>query len=78
MTTNANGEELRAFIERYEQLAAEKTDLANDQKEVMAEAKGRGYSIPIIREIIRMRKKSKDDLDEQEAVLDLYKSALGM
>jgi uncharacterized protein (UPF0335 family) len=77
-TSSANGEELRAFIERFERLDAEKKDLADAQKEVMAEAKGRGYDIKIIRKLIAMRKRDKDDLDEEEAILELYKAALGM
>jgi uncharacterized protein (UPF0335 family) len=76
--SSANGEELRAFIERFERLDAEKKDLADAQKEVMAEAKGRGYDIKIIRKLIAMRKRDKDDLDEEEAILELYKAALGM
>jgi uncharacterized protein (UPF0335 family) len=77
-SSSANGEELRAFIERFERLDAEKKDLADAQKEVMAEAKGRGYDIKIIRKLIAMRKRDKDDLDEEEAILELYKAALGM
>jgi uncharacterized protein (UPF0335 family) len=77
-TASANGEELRAFIERFERLDAEKKDLADAQKEVMAEAKGRGYDIRIIRKLIAMRKRDKDDLDEEDAILELYKTALGM
>lgn len=77
-SASANGEELRAFIERFERLDAEKKDLADAQKEVMAEAKGRGYDIRIIRKLIAMRKRDKDDLDEEEAILELYKAALGM
>jgi uncharacterized protein (UPF0335 family) len=71
-------DELRQFIERYERLAAEKQDIADQQKEVMAEAKGRGYSVPILREIIRLRKMKPDDLAEREAVLDVYRQALGV
>ena len=76
MTDTAN--ELRAFIERIERLAAEKQEIADLQKEVYAEAKGRGYSTAIMREIIRLRKLSPDDLAEREAVLDMYREALGM
>ena len=76
--TSANGEELRQFIERYERLEAEKTDIADGQKEVMAEAKGRGYDTKILRKIIADRKRSADDLAEEEAVLEMYKAALGM
>ena len=70
--------ELRAFIERFERLDAEKKDLAEQQKEVMAEAKGRGYDTAILRKIIALRKLDPQDISEQEAVMELYKDALGM
>ena len=71
-------DEIRSFIERYEALDAQRVDLANDLKEVMAEAKGRGYDTKVLRKIIAMRKRDKDDLAEEEAILELYKTALGM
>ncbi len=71
-------EELRQFIERFEQLEAEKKDIADQQKEVMAEAKGRGYDTKVMRKVIAMRKREPDDIAEEEAVLEMYKSALGM
>jgi len=71
-------DELRAFIERIERLDAEKKDLADAQKEVMAEAKGRGYDTKVMRKLISMRKRDAADLAEEEAVLDMYKEALGM
>jgi len=71
-------DELRQFIERYERLEAEKKDIADQQKEVMAEAKGRGYDTRILRKVVAMRKRDKADLEEEEAVLDMYKQALGM
>lgn len=75
---NVTAAELTSFIERYEQLEAEKKDVAEQQKELMAEAKGRGYSTPIMREIIKLRKLSPDDRAEREAVLEMYCNALGM
>ena len=85
MTTNPADEtykvtanELRQFVERIERLDAEKKDLAEQQKEVMAEAKGRGYDTKILRKVIALRKRDKDDIAEEEAVLDMYKEALGM
>lgn len=75
---NVTADELRHLIERIEQFAAEKKDIAEQVKEVFAEAKGRGYSTPVMREIIRLRKKSPDDRAEAQAVLDMYLSALGM
>ncbi|MCA0855873.1 MULTISPECIES: DUF2312 domain-containing protein [Phaeobacter] len=70
--------ELRQFVERFERLEAEKKELADQQKEVMAEAKGRGYDTKVIRKIIALRKRDKDDIAEEEAVLEMYKEALGM
>ena len=70
--------ELRSFIERYERLEAEKKEVADQQKEVMAEAKGRGYDVKVLRKVIALRKRDKDDIAEEEAVLEMYKAALGM
>ena len=77
-TYSVTADELRQFIERYEHLESEKKDIADQQKEVMAEAKGRGYDTRVIRKVIAMRKRDKDDLAEEEAVLEMYKAALGM
>ena len=70
--------ELRQFIERYERLEAEKKDIADQQKEVMAEAKGRGYDTKVMRKVIALRKREPNDIAEEEAVLQMYKEALGM
>jgi len=78
MSYRVSADELRAFVERIERLDAEKKDLADAQKEVMAEAKGRGYDTKVIRKVIAMRKRDAQDLAEEEAVLDMYKEALGM
>ncbi len=72
------GERLRSFIERIERLEEEKRTLAEDIKEVYAEAKGNGFDTKIMRQLIRIRRMDKDDLDEQETLLDVYKRALGM
>lgn len=71
-------DELRQFIERFERLEAEKKDIAEQQKEVMAEAKGRGYDTKVLRKLVAMRRRDREDLAEEEAVLELYKEALGM
>jgi uncharacterized protein (UPF0335 family) len=71
-------DELRQFVERYERLEAEKRDIADQQKEVMAEAKGRGYDTRVLRKVIALRKREPDDIAEEEAVLDMYRQALGM
>jgi len=71
-------DELRQFIERFERLEMEKKDISDQQKEVMAEAKGRGYDTKIMRKIVSLRKRDQNDIAEEEAVLDMYKEALGM
>jgi uncharacterized protein (UPF0335 family) len=71
-------DELRQFIERFEQLESEKNDVAEQQKELMAEAKGRGYDTKVMRKVIALRRRKPDEIAEEEAVLELYKSALGM
>ena len=68
----------KARAERFERLEAEKKDIADQQKEVMAEAKGRGYDTKVIRKLITLRKREPDDIAEEEAVLEMYKEALGM
>jgi uncharacterized protein (UPF0335 family) len=70
--------ELRQFIERIERLEEEKAALQDDIKEVMSEAKGRGYDTKAIRAIIRLRKKDPDERQEEEAILETYKNALGI
>lgn len=75
---NVTAEELRQLIERYEQLEAEKKDIVEQQKEVMAEAKGRGYDTKVMRKVIALRKRKPDEIAEEEAVLEMYKAALGM
>ena len=71
-------DELRQFIERIERLDAEKKDLAEQQKEVMAEAKGRGYDTKVLRKLISIRRRNADDIAEEEAIMEMYKEALGM
>ena len=70
--------ELRQFVERYERLEEERRGLAEQQKEVMAEAKGRGYDTRVLRKVVALRKRDRDDIAEEEAVLALYREALGM
>lgn len=77
-TYSVTADELRQFIERYEQLEAEKKDIADQQKEVMAEAKGRGYDTKVMRKVMALRKRKPDEIAEEETILDLYKTALGM
>jgi len=69
---------LRSFVERIERLEEEKKGIADDIKDVYAEAKGTGFDVKIIRQIIRLRKKEKEERQEEEELIELYKMALGM
>lgn len=75
---NVTADELRQFIEQFEHLESEKKDITEQQKDVMSEAKARGYDTTVMKKIIAMRKRDRDDLAEEEAILDIYKAALGM
>lgn len=70
--------ELRQFIEQCETLESEKKDIAEQQKELLAEAKARGYDTKVMKKIIALRARDKDDIAEEEAILEMYKAALGM
>jgi uncharacterized protein (UPF0335 family) len=76
--TGVAAEELKQFIERIERLEEEKKAIADDVRDVYAEAKGRGFDIKAIRAIVRLRAKEPHEREEEEAILELYKSALGM
>jgi uncharacterized protein (UPF0335 family) len=69
---------LKAFIERIERLEEERTALTADIREVYSEAKGQGFDTKIMRQVVRLRKMETADRQEQDALLDLYLSALGM
>jgi len=71
-------EQLRAFIERIERLEEEKKSISDDIRDVYAEAKGNGYDAKVMRKVIALRKQEISERQEQEAILDLYKHALGM
>ncbi|MBV9045267.1 MAG: DUF2312 domain-containing protein [Alphaproteobacteria bacterium] len=71
-------EHLRSFIERIERLEEEKKALSDDIREVFSEAKGTGFDTKVMRQVIKLRKMESADRQEQEAMLDLYLSALGM
>lgn len=71
-------DELRLLIERMERLEEEKKGIADDIKDVMAEAKSRGYDGKAIRKILQIRKKKKEEYQEEEAILEVYLQALGM
>ena len=72
------GDRLRSFVERIERLEEEKSALAADIREVYLEAKGTGFDVKILRQVIRLRKLDVTDRQEQEEILDLYKRALDM
>lgn len=75
---NFASERLKALIERIERLEQEKSDLASDIRDVYAEAKSTGFEPKVIRQIVRLRKMDSNDRQEQEDLLDLYMSSLGM
>lgn len=75
---SVTADELRQFIERAEQLASEKKDVAEQEKELFAEAKGRGFDTKVMKKVIALRKRKADDIAEEDAILDMYRSALGM
>jgi uncharacterized protein (UPF0335 family) len=77
-TGGVAGEHLKSFIERIERLEEEKKALADDIRDVYAEAKGNGFDVKVMRQIVKIRKMDKADLDEQEALLETYMRALGM
>jgi len=70
--------ELRQFIERWEEFESEKKALAAEQKDIMSEAKARGYDTKVMRRIIAERKRDEEELAEEQAILELYRTALGM
>ena len=75
-TVGIGGNRIRSFIERVEQLDQEIQDLMEGKKEVFAEAKGEGFDVKILKEIIKLRKQDKDERDEHETLLDLYLRAM--
>jgi uncharacterized protein (UPF0335 family) len=70
--------ELRQFVERFERLEAEKKDIADQQKEVLAEARARGYDVKVMKKLIALRRREPAEVSEEEAILQLYREALGM
>lgn len=77
-TTSVARDQLRSIVERVERLEEEKKTIQDDIKEVYAEAKGNGFDVKTLRQVVRLRKQDRDERAEQEAMLDLYLSALGM
>jgi uncharacterized protein (UPF0335 family) len=77
-TSNSGAERLHSFVERIERLDAEAKDIADARKEVLSEAKGEGYLVMAIRKIVAERKRKPEDVAEEQALLEMYRSALGM
>lgn len=73
-----SGAQLRSFIERVERLEEDKANIASDIREVLLEAKGEGFDVKVMRQILKIRKMDKEERAEQEEVLTLYMQALGM
>ena len=71
-------EEIRSFVERIENLNIEKNEISEQQKDVFAEAKSRGYDTRILRKVVSMRKRDPQDLSEEEAILEIYREALDL
>jgi uncharacterized protein (UPF0335 family) len=78
MTDNASAEQLRQFIERIERLEEEKRAFLDDIKDVYAEAKSTGFDVKTMRTIVRLRKMEKHHRDEADALLETYRTALGL
>ena len=70
------GERIRSFIERVEQIEEELKALNEGKKEVFSEAKGEGFDVKVLKEILKLRKQDKDERDEQDSLLDLYMQAM--
>ena len=71
------GDQLKSIVQRIERLEEEKKTIADDIKEVYAEAKGNGYDVAVLRKVIALRKRDLDERKEEEAILDLYLQAVG-
>lgn len=74
----AAASEIRQFVERYERLEAERKEQSDLMKDVLAEARARGYDVKVLKKIIALRRRDAGEVAEEAAILDLYKQALGM
>jgi len=77
-TYRVTADELRQFIERVERLEAEKKDISDSQKEIFLQAKSSGYDVKVMRKVIALRKRNREEIQEEEAILGMYMEALGM
>jgi uncharacterized protein (UPF0335 family) len=76
--SNTAGQELRSFAERMQRLDAEAKDITDAKKECMAELKGRGYDVKVFRKLLAEMKRDRDDVAEEEAIMEMYRVALGL
>ena len=77
---SANGaaaDEIKSFVERFERLDENRQEVVKQQKEVMDEAKGRGYDVKALKKVIAMRRRDRDELAEEEALIEVYRDAIG-
>ena len=77
-TDNVAGEQLLTLIEQIERLEADKEALTAEIRDIYTQAKAAGFSVKVVRQLVRLRKMDKDERDEQEALLELYRQAIGM
>ncbi|MBD3845993.1 DUF2312 domain-containing protein [Bosea sp. RAF48] len=77
MDDPVQGDQLKSIVERIERLEEEKKTIADDIKEVYAEAKGNGYDVKVLRKVVALRKRDLEERKEEEAILDLYLQAVG-
>ena len=77
MDDPVQGDQLKSIVERIERLEEEKKTIADDIKDVYAEAKGNGYDVTVLRKVIALRKRDLDERKEEDAILDLYLQAVG-
>ena len=77
MDDPVQGDQLKSIVQRIERLEEEKKTIADDIKEVYAEAKGIGYDVKVLRKVVALRRRDLDERKEEEAILDLYLQAVG-
>ncbi len=77
-TGGVAGEQLRTLIERIERLEADKEALTSDIRDIYTQAKAAGFAVKVVRQLVRLRKMDKEERDEQEALLEVYRRAIGM
>jgi uncharacterized protein (UPF0335 family) len=75
-TVGIAGDRIRSFVERIEQIETELKELAEAKKEIFSEAKGEGFDVKVLKEILKLRKQDQDERDEHETLLDVYMRAM--